>query len=196
MRCATAYEALKDYQETVEHCEQLLKLEPNNKRCQELLNKVRQHYVPDASRDTNRKKGRRIKIEETDEKIDDKTAMGIKMAATDNQSTKSRDTSTEKVPTKTPDPLTSSVTAPIPSLTTPTRPPPLLPANVQFLKDSGNELFRVGQYGAAVSKYTKAIELLEKGGQYFLFIFSILFINLFFYSRKRRPHPFIIHSIQ
>ncbi len=169
LRIATAYEALKDYQETVEHCELLLKLEPNNKRCQELLNKVRQHYVPDVTRDTNRK-GKRITIKEMDKKIDEETDKGIKPAATNNQSVtmESHDTKVLKTPSNPPPPVVPTpippvVPTPTPPVDTPKQPPPSLPANVQFLKDGGNELFRVGQYGAAVNKYTKAIELLKKG---------------------------------
>ena len=154
-------------------------MEPDNKKCQELLNKVRQSYVPDTSRDSNRKTGggggkgrgggKRINIEETDnipvsvisQEPPTAASAGTKHhpAATGTTETFVCETGTVadqgKVPVKSLDPL-PSVSA------TPTAPPPL-PTSVQFLKDEGNQLFRVGQYGSAVNKYSKAIKLLEAG---------------------------------
>lgn len=42
-------------------------------------------------------------------------------------------------------------------------PPPELPPAVKKLKEEGNDLFRRGQYGEAVNRYSKGIKLLEKG---------------------------------
>ena len=40
---------------------------------------------------------------------------------------------------------------------------PPLPPRIQILKDGGNDLFRTGQYAAALKKYSDAIKLLETG---------------------------------
>ena len=45
----------------------------------------------------------------------------------------------------------------------PPEPPPELPPAVKKLKEEGNDLFRRGQYGEAVNRYSKGIKLLEKG---------------------------------
>ena len=45
----------------------------------------------------------------------------------------------------------------------PPEPPPELPPLVKKLKEEGNDLFRRGQYGEAVNRYSKGIKLLEKG---------------------------------
>ena len=45
----------------------------------------------------------------------------------------------------------------------PSEPPPELPPAVKKLKEEGNDLFRRGQYGEAVNRYSKGIKLLEKG---------------------------------
>ena len=45
----------------------------------------------------------------------------------------------------------------------PPEPPPELPPSVKKLKEEGNDLFRRGQYGEAVNRYSKGIKLLEKG---------------------------------
>ena len=45
----------------------------------------------------------------------------------------------------------------------PPEPPPELPPSVKKLKEEGNDLFRRGQYGDAVNRYSKGIKLLEKG---------------------------------
>ena len=164
LRSATALKALKEYPECVEMCERLLKLDPNNKKCQKLLTTVRQDYVPDTARDSNRHKGKRITIEEVDQKIDKET-VNLQSTSSNTKSDTGITVASESegVPMKSSNPPAAVVTTPTaPSVTTPIVPPPL-PTNVQFLKDSGNELFRVGQYGAAVDKYTKAIQLIGKG---------------------------------
>ena len=54
----------------------------------------------------------------------------------------------------------------------PPEPPPELPPSVKKLKEEGNDMFRRGQYGEAVNRYTKGIKLLEKGlhlQQYWIF---------------------------
>lgn len=164
LRCATACDALKDYHEAVEMCERLLRIEPNNKRCQELLSKVRQSYVPDTSRDSNRKpKGKRLTIEEVDEKGNTNLT-----TPTNNRSSPGDDSSfvcsTGEVSERSSAQTTSNPSTTPPQSATPmtVAPPTPLPMNVQFLKDKGNELFRVGQYATALGKYTSAIEELEK----------------------------------
>ena len=47
----------------------------------------------------------------------------------------------------------------------PPAPPPTLPQPVQKLKDEGNDMFRRGQYGEAVDRYTKGIKILQNGNR-------------------------------
>ena len=51
----------------------------------------------------------------------------------------------------------------------PPAPPPALPPAAQKLKEEGNDLFRRGQYGEAVERYSKSIKILQKGWQIYLY---------------------------
>lgn len=113
--------------------EQLLKLEPKNKKAQEILKQAREEIA--RSEDTvPKKKGRKVHIEEVDE---------------------------EDTPSPAPDP-TPGLTNGQPASTAPIPTP--MPAEVVTLKERGNDLFRRGQYGAAVDQYTTAVQKLEEGG--------------------------------
>ena len=68
LRRATANESLKKYKVAMDDVESVLKLEPNNKRAQELLNKLHQHCSPqtEEASATEGKKGKRITIAEVE----------------------------------------------------------------------------------------------------------------------------------
>ena len=54
-------------------------------------------------------------------------------------------------------------------------PPPPLPSEVTDLKAAGNHLFKVGQYGEAVTQYGKALDTLsQKGGNYLFSPWSLI----------------------
>ena len=118
--------------------------------------------MPDMTHNTNRRpKGKRITIQEVDKQIDKETEESLHQGAgvTGNEefvcSTGEVCSQADQGTVKSPDPQPPVVATPLP--------PPALPTNVQFLKDEGNQLFRVGQYAAALKKYSKALELLEAG---------------------------------
>lgn len=147
LRRATARDALKQHKEAIEDLEMVLKLDPNNKRAQDLLNKIRKEEVPgnkdETKGGTKSKKGKRIIIEE----VDDKTGSDEK-----------QESPVEEVKSTVDHiPLTHP-----PVDHTPVPPPPL-PSHIQSLKDDGNTLFRTGQYASAAEKYNEAIEQLKAG---------------------------------
>ena len=128
---------LKRWEEAEGDLEQVLHQEPSNKRAQELLNQTRKQGIK-TERVPTKKKGRRVQIEEVDEREEDSSKDSNAKAAT------------------------SSSTPIIMPTAAPKAPPPI-PDEVLKLKEKGNNLFRRGQYGEAVSIYTKAIHKLEKG---------------------------------
>ena len=132
-RRAIAYFNTKEYREAAGDYGQLLKLDPNNKKAQEQLNLLRKDFLDPE------KKGRKVQIQE----VEDETDTGSETTAK----------STESVSNG----LSSVGVASVPV------PPPPIPSHIQKLKDEGNDLFRRGQYGEAVNKYTTAVNQLEKG---------------------------------
>ena len=281
-RRATAYTNLKEYRAAAEDFECVLQLEPNNKKVQEELNRLRKNHLETVGQQEQPKKGRRIEIEESDgeegessegeeepatfvpelktggeqeategqehegdtegEKVTAEDRQEVPLDArsqeaeaeacdgafeytsnasipstgSDSAETTSATSNVYQDPAKeqetlpldgievqsapieeqaTPSPVianevtsqpesavrTTSVTtppqdeAPPPEPTQqeappapvqeapPPEPPPELPPSVKKLKEEGNDLFRRGQYGEAVDRYSKGITLLEKG---------------------------------
>lgn len=139
-RRGTAYMNTKEYREAANDFEQLLQLEPNNKKAQEHLNRLRKDFLdPETKQQGSGKKGRKIQIQEVED--EEESASENRVKNTDNMSNGP-----------------SSVGA----ASAPVAPPPL-PPQIQTLKDEGNALFRRGQYGEAVIKYTTAIKQLNNG---------------------------------
>ena len=187
--------------------EQVLRIEPNNKKAQEQLNQLRKDF-PEEGRQKG-KKGRRIQIAEVEDSRGDEATVGSESVAKgcrsneaaattesaavtmatgaegskgtpQDESTSIPDTRTKSQPqaTSTLDHMTNPSPPPVdttrPQASTPHKdapppplvqrdPPPPFPLRVQSLKDEGNVLFRSGQYGDAVKKYSEAIRLLEGG---------------------------------
>lgn len=65
-RRATAYSNIKEYRAAAEDLERALQLEPNNKKVQEELNRLRKNHLETVEQQEQPKKGRRIEIEESD----------------------------------------------------------------------------------------------------------------------------------
>lgn len=147
LRRATARDALKQHKEAIEDLEIVLKLDPNNKRAQDLLNKVKKEEAPGDKDETKgaakAKKGKRIIIEE----VDDKTGSDEK----------------EEPPVEEVKSTVDHAPLTHPPVDHTPLPPPPLPSHIQSLKDDGNTLFRTGQYGSAAEKYSEAIQQLKAG---------------------------------
>ena len=292
-RRATAYIQTKEYRAAAEDLERVLQLEPNNKKVQEELNRLRRDHLETVGEQKRPKQGKRIEIEESDGEEDDSDGEKVPaaVATTEMQSEEMKDASghpqgvpsassveegksvgsdekssiySSNGPTSSPGtegPITTpSVNPPqqdkeTPPLateqtTTPTQsapaqqlgtlppqvetrvppqddeppqepsasvtqqqenlvpeagratavsqpqlvsqapsvpeaqtqaalpaevqvapppePLPELPLSVKKLKDEGNDLFRRGQYGEAVSRYSQGVKLLEKGLQLYI----------------------------
>ena len=281
-RRATAYSNIKEYRAAAEDLEHALQLEPNNKKVQEELNRLRKNHLETVEQQEQpKKKGTRIQIEESDREEEEESSEGEKESttveleqetgggqATDGQQQREKEgeegeTEGEKVTSdgqevpsststssqeaaksdgavgysipnpRSENPETASATAnidvspplddaqlqsspteeqkeapptevakevipqsesvaqatlpqqdeappqaeapetavqarqetPPPKIqeAPPPEPPPELPPSVKKLKEEGNDLFRRGQYGEAVNRYSKGIKLLEKG---------------------------------
>ena len=159
LRRGTALVSVRKWDEAMESLEQLLSLEPSNRRAQELLTQARKEKSQSGSAGEGKAKerrGRKIVIEEEEE-----------TSAVDGPK------QSKSMPSATP-PARSEVTAPTAASyleTTPTgRAAPKaghttkpMPAKVGSLKEEGNSLFRRGQYGEAVVKYSSAMQTLKKG---------------------------------
>ena len=125
LRHGTALLGVKDWEGTEKVMQQLLGLEPRNKKAQEILKQASDEIAKSVKSEP--KKGRRVQIEEVDE--DDE-----------------------------------SVSKPAPPLkveATPSSAP--MPEDVVKWKEKGNDLFRKGQYDVAAEHYSKAIGKLETG---------------------------------
>lgn len=125
LRRGMAESSLKEWDKMERDMEQLLKLEPKNKKAQEMLKQAREELSKSADAKP-KEKGRKVQIEEVDE--EDPTAVA---------------------PASPPD-NKADLTMP-------------MPAEVMALKEKGNDLFRRGQYGDAVTQYSKAVQQLETG---------------------------------
>lgn len=66
----------------------------------------------------------------------------------------------------------------------------LLPANAAKLKTEGNELFKNGQFGEAMLKYSRAIENVLSSGEitYFMYLFLYAMIATFFKKMILKYH--------
>ena len=157
---------MKRYRNAAEDLERLLRLEPNNKKAQEQLNKLQTEFLKKKQKESattrgggeekSEKKGRRIQIkevegsgsEEEDEEVgpskQNKPAMEANTSASQPKTAASNGSSVGSA-----SPVVSA--------------PPPLPPQVEDLKERGNRQFRNGQYGDAVVLYTRAIKLLEIG---------------------------------
>jgi tetratricopeptide (TPR) repeat protein len=122
MRRAESYQLLKQFKAAADDLQVVLKLEPDNKRAQQLLQKVEKDLPKQE------KKGKRIAIQDVTEEEGNKKDSDIPINA-------------------------APAAQPCPQP---------LPSNIQKMKDEGNELFRAGQYGSAVTFYNKCIASLEK----------------------------------
>lgn len=67
-----------------------------------------------------------------------------------------------------------------------------LPPHLARLKNEGNHLFRHGQFGAALEKYSRAIEGFPVAGGRFLFLFCVVFPwrNVETKAKKKTYHVF------
>ena len=158
---------MKRYRNAAQDLEQLLQLEPNNKKAQEQLNQLQTEFLKKKQKESARtrggggeekseKKGRRIQIKEVEgsdseeegEEVgpskQNKPAMEANTSASQPKTAASNGHSVGSAP------LVVSA-------------PPPLPPQVEDLKERGNRQFRNGQYGDAVVLYTRAIKLLEIG---------------------------------
>ena len=129
LRQGTAFLGVKDWKSAETVMRQLLKLEPKNKKAQEVLDKALDEIAKSAT--SGAKKGRRVQIEEVDEEPVQSSP-----------------------PPAEPEPVTS---------TTEVSNEAPMPQDVAEWKEKGNELFRKGQYGEAVSCYSRAVQRLEAG---------------------------------
>ncbi len=149
------------WSEAVKCLELLLSLDPNNKKGRELLSEARENLTPrgsnsagDESVVTEKKRGRRLKIEVENSEEDEEN----------------RATSASLVPGTSPSPIPEISTQSVIQQTTPnisvqhnlSKSVPM-PTIVNDLKEKGNELFRCGQYGEASHQYTRAMDKLEQG---------------------------------
>lgn len=123
--------SLSEWGKAEEDMENLLKLEPRNKKAQEMLGLAREELAKSVGASLKRK-GRKVQIEEVEEE-------GAS-AGGHNTPQSSRPAGSKA-----------------PSDTLP------MPAEVVKLKEGGNDLFRRGQYGEAVTRYTEAIQTLKTG---------------------------------
>ncbi len=139
LRRGTALVSLKEWKEAESAMETLLKLDPKNKRAQEMLSQARRELGQ------AKKKGRRVQIEEVDE--EQEASDGSAAAPPTNPVP-------EVVPTLPQGPPPAEVTM----VTVP------MPEDVKQWKEKGNDLFRRGQYVDAVEVYSKAVNRLDKGG--------------------------------
>ena len=251
---------MKEYRAAAHDLERVLQLEPNNKKIQEELNRLKRDHLETAMPQKQHKKGRRIEIVESDGEEEESSSEGEKETVSEPTApqvqperkdttdgpascdvkeeagkTKGKDSDTAggdgnraaKYSTNGPisspgseDPMTSPTNhtpqpketpplntkqtsdrvqskeapptsdtakdvpksmqdvpqtssaaeapkqpsqvqeAPPPMM--PVAPPPELPPSVKKLKEEGNDMFRRGQYGDAVNRYTKGIKTLEK----------------------------------
>ena len=104
------------------------------------------------------------------------TPVQVENEATPHESdTERQDTSQPASIVKPPDQQSLSQEAPPTEVQVapPPAPPPALPQSVQKLKDEGNDMFRRGQYGEAVDRYTKGIKILQKGDRVRLVLFKV-----------------------
>lgn len=187
LRRATANESLKKYKAAIDDVESVLKLDPSNKRAQELSSKLQGSSNPQTEEvaATEGKKGKRIAIAEveSDEKIKTELNNGkskvmseqnveLKEKVQAQEEAKSKedikpDTAKEKeVDSRSMEETTFKATSDDSQKQEYASDVPLptpLPPRAQQLKDAGNGCFRSGQYGNAMEQYTAAIELLKKG---------------------------------
>ena len=137
----------------------MLRFEPNNKKAQQELNELRK--MSDVGNGGGKKKGHRVQIEEEDEDSTEGT---------------SRDETTptnihSATPDEAPPPMSGSQFPPsdsvssLPATAAQDPTPPPLPPQVQALKNTGNEMFRAGQYADAAKNYSFALALLKTGGE-------------------------------
>ena len=130
LRRGTARVNLKEWNAAEKDFEELLKLEPKNKKAQEMLKQAREEIAKSAD-SKPKKKGRKVQIEEEEEEEEEEAAASLPTSASSAAKPKS-----EEAP---------------------------MPADVLALKEKGNDMFRRGQYAAAVEHYSTAILTLETG---------------------------------
>ena len=153
----------------------MLHFEPNNKKAQQELNELTKK-LRGVGTGGEKRKGRRVQIEEEDEDSTEGTSTAEATPTAVNSATPPvysarndveaspmngsvSDSHTSQLP-----PSDSVGSLPPTAAQVPTPPPPL-PPQVQALKDSGNEMFRAGQYGEAARNYSLALALLKTGGE-------------------------------
>ena len=158
---------MKRYRNAAEDLEQLLQLEPNNKKAQEQLNQLQTEFLKRKQKESARtrggggeekseKKGRRIQIKEVEGSDSEEEGEEV---GPSKQNKPAMEANTSASQPKTAAGNGHSVgSAPL----VVSAPPPL-PSQVEDLKERGNRQFRNGQYGDAVVLYTRAIKLLEIG---------------------------------
>jgi tetratricopeptide (TPR) repeat protein len=130
--------SINEWSEAEADMECLLKLEPKNKKAQEMLWLAREELAKTGGVGV-RKKGRKVRIEEVEEEEEEEEGKKEEASA--------------------------GSKAPCDKVQAPNHDVLPMPANVAELKDQGNDLFRRGQYGEAVSRYSKALQRLETGMQ-------------------------------
>lgn len=113
--------------------QQVLKLEPKNKKALEMLGTAQEEIAKSAKSEP--KKGRRIQIEEVEEE-EEATPSNPTPPGAEPMTTSSADVSTPSMP---------------------------MPPDVVEWKEEGNKLFRKGQYSEAGACYSNAIQRLETG---------------------------------
>lgn len=152
LRRGTALVNLKLWQKAATAMEQLLQIDVKNKKAQEMLSQARKELGQ------AKKKGRRVQIEEVEEGGEETS-----LSAT-TQATSIAQPDPEARPSSRPEPE-----APPPSQPEPEAPPPVMtapmPEDVKQWKETGNDLFRRGQYAEAVQIYSMAVTKLNKGEQ-------------------------------
>ena len=158
---------MKRYRNAAQDLEQLLQLEPNNKKAQEQLNQLQTEFLKKKQKESARtrggggeekseKKGLRIQIKEVEGSDSEEEGEQVEPSK-QNKPAMEANTSASQPKTAASNGHSVGSAPPVVSA------PPPLPPQVEDLKERGNRQFRNGQYGDAVVLYTRAIKLLEIG---------------------------------
>ncbi|XP_071803880.1 sperm-associated antigen 1-like [Asterias amurensis] len=207
LRRGTARKSLKEFVAAKEDLEAVLKAEPNNKQAKDLLadiltkednpeqkmagGKKGAKALPNKT--SSNSKGKRMVIQEVEGDSDSEDeAGGQRLLVNGTGSPTSDDGASVKELNhmnggdgrvkEVEQPVEKKQDAKVTELppvkpAAPVVPPPELPGDVIKLKDSGNTLFKAGQYGEAMEKYSKAINKILPEKESFSLALATLYSN-------------------